>query len=97
MTRSLPLALTGLLVLAGCATPSLPYPPVPAPLAETVPKPPVSEAPLIWQPGHYDWTGSAYVWTAGSYVPRAEHVTWMPGYWTGTSGSYVWVPAHWTS
>ena len=37
-----------------------PYPPVPALISETVPKPPVTAEPLMWQPGHWDWNGSGY-------------------------------------
>ena len=37
--------------------------------------------PLIWQPGHWDWTGSSYVWVPGQYVDLARpQRTWMPGY-----------------
>ena len=42
--------------------------PMPPPMAETMPRPPVSPVPLIWQPGHWDWTGSSYVWAPGQYV-----------------------------
>ena len=51
----------GALLLAGCSNAN-PYPPVPAPLVETVPNPPVSAQELNWQPGHWDWSGSGYVW-----------------------------------
>jgi hypothetical protein len=74
---------------------SSPTAPPPIPV-ETVPKPPVSEEPLIWQPGHWDWTGSAYVWTQGSWVVRAGHGTqWQDGYWVNQGASWVWVAGHW--
>jgi hypothetical protein len=72
--------------------------PVPALMPETLPKPPVSAERLIWQPGHWDWTGAGYVWQPGQYVPAAGHgALWMPGFWDHTTGSWTWQPAHWTS
>lgn len=56
-------------VLAGCVTAN-PPPPLPAPMTESIPKPPVSAVPLIWQPGHWDWTGSGYGWIPGQYKSR---------------------------
>jgi hypothetical protein len=85
--------------LAGCATQVAfaPQPTVPPPQAEVIPKPPVSEQPLIWQPGHWDWTGGSYAWTSGAWVLRAGHGTsWQDGYWTQVNGSWSWVPPHWT-
>ncbi|HEX4262458.1 MAG TPA: YXWGXW repeat-containing protein [Acetobacteraceae bacterium] len=85
-------------LLGGCvvATTPPPYPPVPTPLAETVPLPPVSETALVWQPGHWDWTGTAYVWAPGRYVPRGNHGRlWQNGYWQFVNGGYAWVPGHW--
>jgi hypothetical protein len=96
-----PLALVGL--LAGCTgqatTGPNPYPPIPAPIAETLPKPPVIGEPLAWQPGHWDWNGSAYVWQPGQYVPAEGHgALWQPGWWSFTPGTgWSWQPAHWTS
>jgi len=95
------LALATTLAAAGCvvaAPPGAnPYPPVPPLQAEMVPKPPVSEDPLIWQPGHWDWIGRSYVWDPGQWVPKAGHgENWQSGYWTTSpSGPWVWVPAHW--
>lgn len=87
-------------LLGGCVaettTAAYPFPPVPAAPPERVPLPPVSETPLIWQPGHYDWTGTAYVWQPGRYVARAGHGSlWQNGYWQFVNGGYTWVPAHW--
>jgi hypothetical protein len=91
------------ILLAGCTAPPTTttvdaHPPVPAPLPETMPKPPVSAEGLIWQPGHWDWTGAGYVWQAGQYVPAAGHGDlWMQGYWDHTQAGWTWQPAHWTS
>ena len=62
-------AVAVLLLLAACAAQRTPGA-VPPPMAETIPKPPVSPVPLIWQPGHWDWTGSSFVWVPGQYVDR---------------------------
>jgi hypothetical protein len=88
-------------LLAGCATtmntPN-PYPPVPPPTAEVIPKPPVSAEPLVWQPGFWDWNGGGYVWLPGRYVSTAGHGTlFQMGYWQLTSSGWVWVRAHWAS
>ena len=90
--------------LAGCVattTPVVavapnPYPAPPAIVVETVPPPPISDNSLIWQPGHWDWSGSAYVWTAGAWVSRIGHGgNWQQGYWTPVNGVWTWIPAHW--
>ena len=83
------------LILAGCI--QLPPPaPIPPPMAEAIPNPPVSPVPLMWQPGHWDWTGNSFVWTPGQYVESAGHGgTWMPGWWQQTGAGWVWQPAHW--
>jgi WXXGXW repeat (2 copies) len=90
--------------LAGCAPrpvaaatdPS--HPPVPALLPEEIPKPPVTADPLVWQPGHWDWTDTGYAWSAGQYVPAEGHGNlWMPGWWSHTADGWVWQPPHWLS
>jgi hypothetical protein len=60
-------------------------------------KPPPTAEPLIWQPGHWNWTGGGYAWAPGEFVSSAGHgVMWMPGYWgQAPYGGYVWQPAHW--
>lgn len=93
-------ALVAIGLLAGCGRPpdTNPYPPVPALVQETPTKPPVTEEPLMWQPGHWDWNGSGYVWARGQYVPAAGHGNlWVPGWWSRTDSGWVWQPAHWTS
>lgn len=89
-------------LLAGCtgntATGANPYPPVPAPIAETMPKPPVTAESLVWQPGHWDWNGSGYVWQPGQYVSLAGHGSlWQPGWWSRTSDGWSWQAPHWMS
>jgi hypothetical protein len=82
------------LMLAGCIPP--PPAPIPPPMAEVIPNPPVSSVPLMWQPGHWDWTGNSFVWAPGQYVQSAGHGgTWMPGWWQQTGAGWVWQPAHW--
>lgn len=103
-TRALWAGIVAAGLLAGCAATSSqtvganPYPPVPPPIAETIPKPPVTAEALVWQPGHWNWTGSGYEWAQGQYVPAAGHGNlWMPGWWTHTSSGWQWQPPHWTS
>lgn len=89
------LGLFACLALLACSTAN-PYPPVPAPLVEAMPNPPVSAQELTWQPGHWDWNGSGYVWQPGQYVPSAGHTNmWEPGFWAKTDGGWAWQPAHW--
>jgi len=101
MRRTAPLltrlALGSGLLLAACAiVPANPYPPVPPLPAETMPLPPVTATPLIWQPGHWDWTGAGYAWQPGAFVPQTGHsAQWMPAYWALAGGVWVWQPAHW--
>jgi hypothetical protein len=85
------------LTLAGCVVPSSAPPPPPPLQAEVMSKPPVTTTPLLWQPGHWDWTGGGYVWQPGEYVPSAGHGNmYMPGFWAATpDGRWVWQPAHW--
>lgn len=89
-------------LLSGCAgqrnADANPYPPVPALIPEARPNPPVTAEPLMWQPGHWDWTGNGYVWANGQYVPAAGHGNlWMPGWWSRTQAGWTWQPPHWTS
>ncbi len=82
-------------LLAGCVT-APPHPAVPPLLSEEVPTPPLTRTVVIWQPGHWDWTGDTYAWMPGEWVERAGHGTlWQDGYWSIAAGNSVWVPAHW--
>ena len=87
----------GALLLGACAAPFVTHPPVPPIPAEQVTAPPRSTQTLIWQPGHFEWTGAAYRFYAGEWVERAGHGTlWQDGYWRPAAPASVWVPGHWT-
>ncbi len=104
-SRLLLLPMLALLALPGCLGPTppapapvaaAPYPPVPAPLREEQPKPPVSEDPLVWQIGHWEWEGSGYVWVHGEWVKLGGHSNeYLPGHWADDHGQWKWVPGHW--
>jgi hypothetical protein len=91
------------ITLLGACTPQSqaggnPYPPVPPLVAEVIPKPPVAGEQLVWQPGHWAWSGGGYIWARGQYVPAAGHGNlWMQGWWSQTAAGWTWQPAHWTS
>ena len=101
MRPILTLTLLGSLALTACngaaGVAYNPNPPPPPVREEVIPKPPVSEIVLIWQPGHWDWDGTGgYFWRTGEYVDRQGHGTqWQDGYWTNASGRWSWIPAHW--
>jgi hypothetical protein len=95
-------ALLGISLLAACTAKPRPdgnpYPPVPPLISETMPNPPVTADPLMWQPGHWDWGGSGYVWSKGQYIPAAGHGNmWVPGWWSRSPAGWQWQPPHWTS
>ena len=92
---AVPIALDG--CVAGASVDAYsPYPTPPAPQAEVIPKPPVSEEAQIWQPGHWDWTGGGYAWTSGLWVTQTGHGrNWQEGHWSNRTGAWVWEPAHW--
>ena len=91
--------LLGVLAVSACAVPApapLPFPPVPPPQTEVIPNPPVSEARLIWGPGHWEWAGNDYRWQPGAWIQRPPGATmWQPGTWSNASGAWAWVPGHW--
>ena len=97
-TKRAPLAIAAMVVLggmglAGCVAS---YPEMPPPRIEVMGKPPVTETPIIWQPGHWDWIGGAYVWQPGEFVARAGHSDYFQsGRWESTSAGWQWDPAHW--
>ena len=101
MSRSTAIMVTFCLaILTGCATgPDSgppPYPPVPPLMDDPMPKPPVTADALVWQPGHWDWTGSDYVWHHGLYIPAAGHgPLWQPGWWNRTAAGWRWERAQW--
>lgn len=101
MPRLIPLAalLAGALALSGCAVRGEnPNPPVPVARTETIPLPPVSGTPQLWEPGHWEWAGNGYTWIDGKWIARDGHsTTWQNGYWARnpTSGTWTWQPGHW--
>jgi len=77
-----------------------PMPP-PPPHSELVPPPPPSGEPMVWQPGHWQYTGAAgnpWYWREGRYVTVPTGASaWVPGVWqqqVGGSG-WLWVAGHW--
>lgn len=68
--------------------------------AELVPPPPAGRGPVVWQPGHWDYTGKTgnpWAWHDGQYVPPPEgETTWVPGRWShAPNGSWIWLHGHW--
>lgn len=99
MTFKLLPMLAGLTLLAGCAPPmqTAAYPAPPPLPAEVLPLPPVSEAPLVWQPGDWSFGGGSYRYDPGHYVPAGGHSRqWVFAQWApGPGGTPAWVPGHW--
>jgi hypothetical protein len=91
-------ALASLALLAGCVQAAVaPAYPTPPPLpAEVLPLPPVSETPLVWEPGDWMYANGSYRYNAGQYVPAAGHSRqWVFAQWAPGPGGPVWVPGHW--
>ncbi len=93
-------ATTAMLALGGCAlqqdTGACPVPPTRK--IEKIPKPPVSEHVLLWQPGHWNYANGGYTWVKGQWIPRgSKSGQWFDGYWTRDAAPSPchWVPAHW--
>ena len=84
-------------VLVSACTAQIPAFPTPPPLpAETIPLPPVSDEPLVWQPGDWTYLDGSYHYDPGHYLPQAGHGSnWAFGHWVGTRGNYSWVPGQW--
>jgi hypothetical protein len=61
----------------------------PPPQSELVPPPPPGSGPVVWQPGHWAYTGvlgNPWSWVSGDYVmPPPGGTTWIPGQWEETS------------
>jgi hypothetical protein len=74
--------------------------PPPPPHSELVPPPPQGAGPVVWQPGHWEFTGIAgneWAWQSGQYVPAPAGVTtWVPGRWMQQpNGGWSWIDGHW--
>jgi hypothetical protein len=68
--------------------------------AELVPPPPAGGGPMVWQPGHWDYTGKTgnpWAWHHGHYEPPPQgETTWVPGRWSHVpNGSWIWLHGHW--
>ncbi len=91
--------LLALAPLAGCVAGPVAgsCPAIPELIAAPPPKPPVSYAPQVYQPPHWDWTGTSYIAVQGAWVPSGPgRRQWMEGYWAiSPTGGCVWQPAHW--
>jgi hypothetical protein len=50
----------------------------------------------VWIPGHYNWSGSAYVWVSGRWEVRPHHgARWVRGRWRRHERRWYWVEGHW--
>ena len=58
-------------------------------------RPPRPAARAVWIPGHWRWTGHAYVWVSGRWELRPKGRVWVPGHWRRTRRGWMWVPGHW--
>ena len=93
-TRTVLAALLMTVGLAGFAT-AQPYPGIPVLRQERIPPPPHGPR-MVWEPGHWQWTGNSYSWIGGHYVrPGRSNAQWVHGHWANQGGRQVWVPAHW--
>jgi hypothetical protein len=98
-------ALLGAVLALGACAPPLPvavgpgpnpYPPPPPPRAEARPLPPVSEDPLVWRFGQWEWASTGYVWRPGEWEMLDGHSNqYLPGHWAVQGGAWVWERGHW--
>ena len=95
--RTFAAAALAAMALAGCsATVTASYPVAPALPPELVPLPPVTDRPLIWEPGDWVFEDGKYRFSPGHYVDRGGHPpSWVFAHWEGTPGHYLWVPGAW--
>lgn len=106
-------ALAGVGLLAACQGPPRPPPaivvqqpavmvpgPPPPMQAELVPTPPAGVAGIVWQPGHWQWTGQSpqpWQWVTGRYEQAPAGLRmWVPGRWEQAPvGGWSWIEGHW--
>jgi len=74
--------------------------PPPPPHSELVPPPPPGAGAVVWQPGHWLFTGAPgrdWSWQPGQYVPPPMgQTTWVPGRWLQQpTGGWTWMEGHW--
>ncbi|MGE0868416.1 MAG: YXWGXW repeat-containing protein [Kofleriaceae bacterium] len=77
-----------------------------APVAPPPPKaePPAAAPPrttaavnLVWTPGYWSWSGSAYIWVEGAWrIPPSGGVRWVAPTWKPRRGRVVLVPGGWS-
>lgn len=74
-----------------------PYAPPPPRYEVAPPPPPGRHSFVVWDPGHWNWDGRAWVWISGHYEERPHpHAVWVVGHWGHyRDGRWFWVPAHW--
>ena len=82
-----------LIGLSACVT-------TPPPHSELVPPPPPGAGAVVWQPGHWLFTGAPgrdWSWQPGQYVPPPMgQTTWVPGRWQQQpTGGWSWLEGHW--
>ena len=67
----------------------------PAPIAESIPSQPVSNA--VWIPGYWNFdNGNSYAWTAGRWeIPPQNTRSFQPPQWRRQGNGYVYVRAYW--
>ena len=99
--RILLTALAGVGLLAACQGPPRPPPAIVVQQpAVMVPTPPPGVAGIVWQPGHWQWTGQSpqpWQWVAGRYeqAPAGQRM-WVPGRWEQAPvGGWSWIEGHW--
>lgn len=53
-------------------------------------------ADKVWTPGHWEWSGEAYVWIPGEVRTRPRpDALWFPGRWERLFNGWVRVQGHW--
>src|ERR1051326_1445574 len=67
------------------------------PALQTEVVPPAPNDLVVWNPGHWNWTGMDWVWEPGHYMTRVQTTAmWQPGHWeVQPAGGYMWVEGHW--
>ena len=58
---------------------------------------PQGMGPVVWQPGHWRFSGNTWAWQPGQYVPPPPgQTTWVPGRWAQQpTGGWAWLEGHW--
>ena len=90
------------LALTGCASAMAPAAaqtritePPPAPLIETIPPAPDSDA--YWIPGHWRWNGQGYAWLNGYWERARPGMVYQQAYWSNRDGYWIYHPGQWVA